>query len=55
MNKKMKPCFEGHTLMYGLFGLGLGVVLVVLFPGLANLWLGVILMVVAFILDWMRK
>lgn len=55
MDKKMKECFKPHVMMHSLFGLGLGVTLVSLLPGLAMLWLGVGLMVVAFVLDWMRK
>lgn len=55
MDKKMKECFAPHTMMHGLFGLGLGILLVSLFPSLALLWLGVVLMVVAMALDYMRK
>lgn len=53
--KGMKDCFTPHTLMHGLFGLGLGIVAVTIFPGLAMVWLGVVLMVVAIVLDCMRK
>ncbi len=55
MDKKMKECFAPHTLMHSLFGLGLGILLVSLFPSLALLWLGLVLMVVAIALDYMRK
>lgn len=55
MDKKMKECFTPHALMHSLFGLGLGIVVVVLWPSLANLWLGVGLVVVALVLDMMRK
>ncbi len=55
MNAKMKECFRPHVLMHSLFGLGLGLVLADIWPGLAKWWLGVILMVVATILDMMRK
>lgn len=55
MNEKIKSCFTPHVLMHSLFGLGLGLVLVNLFPSLSNLWLGVTFIVVAFILDTMRK
>lgn len=55
MNKKMKACFTPHVMMHSLFGLGLGIVLVALFPGLQMLWLGLLLMVVAVVLDAMRK
>ena len=55
MNDKMKECFTPHVLMHSLFGLGLGLLLVSFVPSLANLWLGVGLMVVAAVLDMMRK
>jgi hypothetical protein len=55
MNKKMKECFTPHAMMHSLFGLGLGVTVIALWPSLAMLWLGVVLMVVAFVLDWIRK
>lgn len=55
MNAKMKSCFDPHVLMHSLFGLGLGLILAALIPGLASLWIGVAICVVAFVLDWMRK
>jgi hypothetical protein len=55
MNKKMQECFTPHAMMHSLFGLGLGILVVSLFPGLAMVWLGVIVMVVAVVLDMMRK
>lgn len=55
MNAKMKSCFTPHAMMHSLFGLGLGILLATLFTGLQNVWYGVVLMVVAFVLDWMRK
>ncbi len=55
MNAKMKSCFTPHAMMHSFFGLGLGLLLAALFVGLASVWLGVVLMVVAFVLDWMRK
>lgn len=51
----MKSCFTPHVMMHSLFGLGLGIFLVNIMPGLNLWWLGVGLMVVAFILDAMRK
>ncbi len=54
-NDKMNSCFTPHVVMHSLFGLGLGLLLVSLFPSLANLWLGVVLMVVAVLADSMRK
>jgi len=55
MDKKMKECFTPHTVMHSLFGLGLGLTLAALVPSLVNLWLGVGVMVVAVVLDYMRK
>ncbi len=55
MNQKMKSCFTPHAMMHSLFGLGLGFFLGSLVPGLSNLWLGIILMAVAFVLDAVRK
>lgn len=55
MNKKMQECFTPHSMMHSLFGLGLGITLVNLIPSLNMLWLGVVLMVVAIVLDSMRK
>lgn len=55
MNAKMKSCFTAHALMHSLFGLGLGLFLAAVIPGLAAWWLGVVVMVVALALDTMRK
>ncbi len=55
MNSKMKECFTPHVLMHGLFGLGLGLLLVSLIPSLGMAWLGIGLMVVAVVADMMRK
>ena len=55
MNAKMKSCFTPHAIMHYLFGLGLGLLLSALIPSLANVWLGVIIIVVALGLDMMRK
>ena len=55
MNAMMKDCFTPHVLMHSLFGLGLGLLLSAIIPSLANVWLGLILMVVAVALDYMRK
>lgn len=51
----MKECFTPHAIMHSLIGLGLGVLLVSLFPGLAIWWLGVLILVVAVVWDMMRK
>ena len=55
MNEKMKACFTPHVMMHSLFALGLGIVLTTLIPALQIVWLGIGLMVVAVVLDSMRK
>lgn len=55
MNAKMKACFAPHVIMHSLLGFGLALVLASFIPALANLWLGLVLMVVAVIADMMRK
>lgn len=55
MKDMMKDCFAPHQLMHSLFGLGLGILAVTIFPGLAIAWLGIVIMVVAIALDYMRK
>ncbi len=55
MNEKMKECFAPHVMMHSLFGLGLGILLVALWPGLGLVWLGIVLMVVSIVKDMMRK
>lgn len=41
--------------MHALFGLGLGILLTAVVPSLQAAWLGLVLMVVAVVLDMMRK
>lgn len=55
MDKKMKECFTPHSMMHSLIGLGIGITLVSLIPGLGMLWLGVLIIIVAVVLDMMRK
>jgi len=55
MNNKMKSCFSGHVMMHSLFGLGLGLLFATWFTALRSIWLAVILMVLAVVLDMMRK
>ena len=55
MDKKMKECFQPHVMMHSLVGLGLGVFLVSLVPGLGLWWLGLGLVLLAVVLDMMRK
>jgi len=42
-------------MMHSLIGLGLGFLLAAIVPGLANFWLGVLLVVVGVVWDMMRK
>ncbi len=51
----MKSCLTPHVMMHSLFGLGLGLLLASVIPSLANVLLGIAIMVVAFALDAMRK
>ena len=55
MNEKMKECFKPHVLMHSLFGLGLGLLLAAVFADLRQAWLGLVVMAVALVLDFMRK
>jgi cytochrome c biogenesis factor len=55
MDEKMKSCFTPHVLMHSLFGLGLGILAVAVIPGLRSIWLGLILMAIAVVLDMTRK
>lgn len=55
MNAKMKSCMTPHVMMHGLFGLGLGIILVALFPALGMIWLGLVICVIAIVWDMMRK
>lgn len=55
MDAKMKECFTPHVLMHSLFGLGLGIIVVSLWPSLGIWWYGLVLIVVATVLDMMRK
>lgn len=55
LNAKMKECFTPHAIMHSLMGLGLGIVLVSLVPSLGMLWLGVAIVVVVMVADFMRK
>lgn len=55
MDKKMKECFTPHAMMHSLMGIGLGIILVNIIPGLNSLMLGVVIAAVAIILDMMRK
>lgn len=55
MDKKIKECFTPHAMMHSLFGLGLGITAVALIPSLSILWLGIVIMVVAVVADYLRK
>ena len=53
-SSKMQDCMSPHLLIHSLFGMGVGVTLVTIFPSLAVLWVGLALMVAAWGLDYMR-
>ncbi len=42
----MKSCFSAHIILHSLFGLGLGLLLATLVPGLQLVWLAIVLMVI---------
>jgi len=51
----MKECTKPHALLHSLMGIGLGLVLVSLFPTLVSnaLIFGIVLIIVAFVLEMM--
>lgn len=51
----MKECFSPHAMMHSIIGFGLGITLVSLFPGLAMLWLGILIILGGMVWDMMRK
>jgi hypothetical protein len=51
----MKHCMNRHIFMHSLFGLGIGLILVDIWPGLAKWWLGLIVLVVSMIWHPMPK
>ncbi len=55
MNEKMRACFTPHIMMHSLFGLGLGALLVTVIPGLRSVWLALVVMAIAVVLDATRK
>jgi hypothetical protein len=54
LNAKMKECFTPHVMMHSLFGLGLGLLLSAIVPGLSSVVLGAVIMAAAVVLDAMR-
>ena len=55
MNAKMKECFTPHAMMHSLMGLGLGLILAALVPSIATILIGGVIVLVAIVLDMMRK
>ncbi|MDO8487988.1 MAG: hypothetical protein Q7S31_01605 [bacterium] len=51
----MKECFTPHALMHNLLGVGVGILLVNFVPMLNSVMVGVVVVVVAVVLDYMRK
>ncbi len=54
MEKMMKACFEPHVIVHSLTGLGLGLILVGLFPALSGnalMW-GIVLLVIGVLADF---
>lgn len=50
-----KECFKPHTMLHSLFGLGLGIIAAAIFNfhGMAGFSLGLVLIVIAFVGDFM--
>ncbi len=55
MTDKMKKCFTPHVIMHSVVGLGIGLVIASLLPGLPLLWIGLGVIVVGTVLDVMQK
>ena len=56
MSKKHREeCFKPHTMLHSLFGLGLGLLVAALFnlSGMTGVVLGLVVMAVAFVSDFM--
>ncbi len=53
MDAMMKECMKPHALVHSLAGLGVGLILVSLVPSLGTLMYGVVVIVVAIVLDMM--
>ena len=55
LDKKMKECFTPHAMMHNLMGVGVGLILAALMPSLGTVMVGLVVIVVAAVLDMMRK
>ena len=55
MDAKMKECFKPHVLMHSLLGLGLGLIVASLMPTLAVWWYGLVLIVVAVVIETIKQ
>lgn len=51
----MKDCFTPHALTHSLAGFGIGLIVAALVPGLDKVLFGAIIVIVAVVLDYMRK
>ena len=49
----LKRCLTTHSLLHTLLGIGLGIILVALVPTVGGLLLGVVVVVVALVLDFL--
>ena len=52
MEAKMKACMTPHALAHSLAGAGVGLILAALITGLANVTIGVIVLVAAIVIDF---
>lgn len=55
MYNDMKDCVKQHPMLHTLFGVGLGMFLVAVFPFFGMVWLGSAVMGGAFLADYLRK
>lgn len=53
MDKMMKECMKPHALVHSLAGLGVGLIVAALAPSFATVMYGIIVIVVAVVLDFM--
>lgn len=55
MDNMMKECMKPHALAHGITGLGVGLLAAHFWPGLAGLWVGVGVLVLGIIVDFVTN
>jgi hypothetical protein len=53
--KMMKECFGPHAMAHNLFGLGIGLAIAGLIPSLGNIWIGLVIAIIALFMDYTGK